>query len=93
MNQYRIIVKCQAGFLTVVDIHANSPLDCLRRFKSNAVHTIEEKHGENYLTVFTLKGTKVLIASKDIYESGDIQKHWSKTNMLQIRKPITEYTV
>jgi hypothetical protein len=92
MKQYRIIIKCKAGFLTVVDRVAESPLQCLKTFFPSAIQTIEEKYAENYLTVFALKGSKVLIASKDIYESGEIQKHWSKTNMFQIQKPVTEYS-
>jgi hypothetical protein len=91
MNQYRVIIKCQAGFLTIVDKTANSPLDCLKSFHLKAVQSIEEKHGENYFTVFALKGTKVYIASRDIYESRLIQNYWSKTEMNRVSKPVTEY--
>jgi hypothetical protein len=91
MNNYRIIIKCQAGFFTIVDKQSLSPLDCLKSFKLHAVHSIEEKHGENYFNVFALKGPRVIIASKDIYESRLIQTYWSKTDMQRISKPVTEY--
>jgi hypothetical protein len=90
-NDYRVVIKCQAGFLTVVDVKANNSLECLQRFQPKFVQTIEEKHGENYFTVFALKGPRVHIASKEIYESRMIQYHWSKTDMNRIGKPVTEY--
>jgi hypothetical protein len=90
-NDYRVIIKCQAGFLTIVDVKADSPLECLKRFQPKAVQSIEEKHGENFFTVFALKGPRVYIASKDIYESNMIQYNWYKTDMKRIGKPVTEY--
>jgi len=90
-NDYRVVIKCQAGFLTIVDVKANSPLECLKRFQPKAVQSIEEKHGENYFTVFALKGPRVYIASKDIYESNMIQYNWYKTDMKRIGKPVTEW--
>ena len=90
-KDYRVVIKCQAGFLTIVDVKANNSLECLQRFKPKFVQTIEEKHGEKYFTVFALKGSRVLIASTEIYESRMIQYHWSKTEMNRIVKPVTEY--
>ena len=90
MNNYRIIIKCQAGFFTIVDKKSETPLSCLRSFKPNSVHSIEEKHGENYFTVFALKGPRVYIASKDIYESHTIQNYYPKTDINSIGKPTTE---
>ena len=92
-RQYRVVIKCQGGFFTVVDKSAFSPLDCLRSFKLKAVHTIEEKSetSENYFTVFALKGSSVIIASRDIYESRFIQNYWPKSDMKRISKPVTEY--
>jgi hypothetical protein len=91
MKNYRVIIKCQGGFFTIVDKQSQSPLDCLKSFKLHAVHSIEEQHGEHYFTVFALKGPRVHISSKDIYESRLIQSYWSKTDMKRIGKPVTEY--
>ena len=91
MKNYRVIIKCQGGFFTIVDKQSQSPLDCLRSFKLHAVHSIEEQHGEYFFTVFALKGPRVHIASTDIYESRLIQTYWSKTDMKRIGKPVTEY--
>jgi hypothetical protein len=91
MKNYRVIIKCQAGFFTIVDKKSQSPLDCLKSFKLHAVHSIEEQHGENFFNVFALKGPRVIIASTDIYESRLIQTYWSKTDMKRISKPVTEY--
>jgi hypothetical protein len=93
MKQYRVVIKCQGGFFTVVDKRSQSLLDCLKSFKLNAVHTIEEKSdsSEHYFTVFALKGSKVHIASSDIYESRLIQSYWPKTEINRIGKPVTEY--
>jgi hypothetical protein len=93
MKNYRIVIKCQGGFFTVVDKKSHSPYDCLKSFKPKAVHTIEEKSetGEHYFTVFALKGSSVIIASKDIYDSHMIQNYWPKSDMKRIGKPVTEY--
>ena len=90
MNNYRIIIKCQAGFFTIVDKKSTNPYQCLISFRIGAVHTIEEKHGDNYFTVFALKGPRVCIASIDIYESNIIQNYYPKTKMNSINKPVTE---
>ena len=93
MKNYRVIIKCQAGFFTVVDKKASSPLMCLQSFKMKAVHTIEEKSetSENYFTVFALKGNKVTVASTDIFQSRLIQNYWPSTEIGRVSKPVTEY--
>lgn len=91
MNQYRVVIKNKAGFLSIVDKQASSPYACLTSFHMGVVHTIEEKHGENYFTVFTLKGPRVYIASKDIYESSIIPNYYPKTDIKRVGKPVTEY--
>jgi len=90
MNHYRIITKCKAGFFTVTENKHNTPLDCLRSFHPGVVHTIEEKHGNNFFTVFALKGPRVFIASNDIFISSYISNYFPKTNMHSIVKPVTE---
>jgi hypothetical protein len=90
MKNYRIIVKCQGGFLTIAERKSNSPLDCLKSFGCKNVYTIEEQSGEYYFTVFALKGSSVLIASSDIIESRLIQTYYPKTNIHGIHKPVTE---
>lgn len=90
MNQYRIVIKCTAGFFTVVEKKSESPLSCLQSFHHGVVHTIEEKHGNTFLTVFALKGPRVYIASIDIFKSSYISNNYPKTDMYSIAKPVTE---
>jgi len=92
-KDYRVVIKCQAGFLTVVDCQANSPLECLQRFQPKYVLTIEERYEQSntWFTVFTLKGPRVHVASTDIYKSNMIKYNWPKTEMNRIGKPVTEY--
>ena len=94
MKNYRIVIKCKAGFLTIVDKKAESPLAALNYFHPKAVLTIEEQtdleHG-TYFTVFALKGSSVTIASTDIYKTNYIQNYHPKTDMKRISKPVTEY--
>jgi hypothetical protein len=92
-KSYRVIIKCQGGFLTIVDCKDNSPLECLQRFQAKYVLTIEEQYEQTdtWFTVFTLKSGKVHIASSDIYKSFPIKYHWPKTEMNRIGKPVTEY--
>ena len=90
MNQYRIVIKNKAGFFSVVEKKSDSPLSCLQSFHPGVIHTIEEKHGNNFLTVFALKGPRVYIASQDIFKSSHISNYYPKTNMRSIAKPVTE---
>jgi len=93
MKNYRIVIKCQAGFFKIVEHKSSSPLNCLKAFNLKAVHAIEEQYDESeyYFTVFSLKGSSVHIASKDIVESGIIQYNWTKTNINNVNKPVTEW--
>ena len=93
---YRAIVKVQAGFLTVVDdlgIEANwgrqawnSGYEVFRNFKKGALQTIQfrAEGGTCWLTVFAVKGKKVILADKEILAEitvGDINGNWYDTNL------------
>jgi len=93
MKNFRIIIKCQAGFLTIVDKQAQSIMDIMKSFITpKVILTIEEKSeiGEYYFTAFATKGAKVYIAAKEIYESRYIQNYWPTTDMNRIGKPANE---
>lgn len=95
-GEYRAIVKCRAGFMTIVDdlgIQANwgrqdwnSAMDVFRGFKKGALQTIQFKaEGTNsWLTVFARKANKVILMDKQMFmdmKVGDINQDWSNTNL------------
>jgi hypothetical protein len=95
-GEYRAIVKCRAGFMTIVDdlgIQANwgrqdwnSAMDVFRNFKKGALQTIQFKaEGTNsWLTVFARKANKVILMDKQMFmdmKVGDINQDWSNTNL------------
>jgi hypothetical protein len=94
MKNFRIIIKCQSGFLTIVDKKTESVMDIMKSFITpKTILTIEQKSeaSDNYFTVFATKGSKVHIASKEIYDSNYIQSYWPTTDMNRIGKPVTEW--
>ncbi len=93
---YRAIVKVQAGFHTVVDdlgLEANwgkkqwnSGIEVFRNFKKGALQTIQFKAegGNHWLTVFAMKGKKVVLIDEEILAEitvGDINSAWYNTNL------------
>lgn len=95
-GEYRAIVKCRAGFMTIVDdlgIQANwgrqnwnSAMDVFRNFQKGALQTIQFKaEGTNsWLTVFARKANKVILMDKQMFmdmKVGDINQDWSNTNL------------
>ena len=94
MKNFRIIIKCQSGFLTIVDKKTESVMDIMKSFITpKTILTIEEKSevSDNHFTVFATKGSKVLIAAKEIYDSKYIQTYWPTTDMNRINKPVNEW--
>jgi hypothetical protein len=96
MKNFRIVIKCKAGFLTIVDKRAESVMDIMKSFITpKVILTIEEKSeiSEHYFTAFATKGTKVYIAAKEIYDSHFIQNYWPTTDMNRIGKPANEQVI
>lgn len=97
---YRAIVKCQAGFMTVVDDLGiqnnwgkkqwNKAIDVFRGFKKGALQTIEfQAEGTtHWLTVFARTGKTVKLMDIQLFldmEVGDINQDWSSTNLYSQR--------
>ena len=97
---YRAVVKCQAGFMTVVDDIGiqnnwgrqewNSAIDVFRGFKKGALQTIQFKSEESthWATVFARKGLKVQFMDIQLFtdmEVGDINQNWSNSNLYSQR--------
>jgi len=79
-GKYRVIVKCQAGFLTTSVIETSSALNALRSYKPKALQSIariKEADGQEFdITVFARSGKKVWIAEGMLEEItvGDINQ-------------------
>jgi len=57
---YRVITKCQAGFMVSSDIQANSAIQAFRRYKPKAIQSIAFLlNGGHPITVFARNGKKV----------------------------------
>ena len=85
-GKYRVITKCQAGFLITSVVEADSAINALRRYKIKAVHTIArikevEGLGERDFTVYARTGKKVWVAEEMLVEFtvGDINQDLYKT--------------
>ena len=85
-GKYRVITKCQAGFLITSVIEADSAIQALRRYNAKAVHTIArikevEGLGERDFTVYARAGKKVWVAEEMLVEFtvGDINQYLYKT--------------
>ena len=85
-GKYRVITKCQAGFLITSVVEAESAIQAFRRYNAKAVHTIArikevEGLGERDFTVFARAGKKVWIAEEMLAEFtvGDINQDLYKT--------------
>jgi hypothetical protein len=79
-GKYRVITKCQAGFMVTSVIEASSALNALRSYKPKALQSIaciKEMDGvEHNITVFARSGKKVWIAEGMLEEItvGDINQ-------------------
>ena len=57
---YRVITKCQAGFMVSSDIEANSAIQAFRRYKPKAIQSIAFLNSTGYpITVYARNGKKV----------------------------------
>ena len=57
---YRVITKCQAGFMVSSEIEANSAIDAFRRYKPKAIQSIAFLLESGYpITVYARAGKKV----------------------------------
>lgn len=57
---YRVITKCQAGFMVSSDVQANSAIQAFRRYKPKAIQSIAFLlNGGHPITVFARNGKKV----------------------------------
>jgi hypothetical protein len=84
-GKYRVITKCQAGFLITSVVEADSAINALRRYKIKAVHTIarvkEVAGKEHDFTVYARSGKKIWV-EKDMlaeFTVGDINQDLYKT--------------
>ena len=85
-GKYRVITKCQAGFLITSVVEADSAINALRRYHIKAVHTIArikevEGLGERDFTVYARSGKKIWV-EKDMladFTVGDINQDLYKT--------------
>ena len=85
-GEYRAIVKCRAGFMTVCENAGSSAIDMFRGFKKGSLQSIQfkAKDSDNWLTVFARKAKKVVLMDKQMFmdmEVGDINQNWSDTNL------------
>ena len=86
-GNYRAIVKCQAGFMTVSDCRgAISAIDAFRCYSQKGLQTIQfnPEGSEHWFTVFARKGKNVHSMDESMFmemKVGDINQEWSRTNL------------
>jgi len=92
-GSYRIVYKCQAGFLSIAESQYNDdmanehgPASLLSCWKKGHLQTIQFKaEGGNYwLTVFARKGKKIVVIDQDILKGltvGTINSFFIDTNL------------
>jgi len=85
-GKYRVITKCQAGFMVTSVVEASSALNALRRYKMKAVQAIARikdvaNIGEHDFTVYARTGKKVWIEENMLAEMtvGDINQSLTNT--------------
>ena len=84
---FRSVVKVKAGFFTIVEaINPANVMSVFNGFKKGALQTIEFKceGSEIWLTVFALKGKKVMVVDEDILMNvtvGDINSTFLNTEL------------
>ena len=79
---YRVITKCQAGFMVSSDVQANSAIQVFRRYKPKAIQSIAFLLNGGYpVTVFARNGKKVWASECFLSEVtvGDINQDLSNT--------------
>jgi len=85
-GKYRVITKCQAGFMVTSVVDATSAINALRRYKMKAVQAIARikdvaNIGERDFTVYARTGKKVWIEENMLAEMtvGDINQDLHNT--------------
>ena len=85
-GKYRVITKCQAGFMVSSVKQAKSAIDVFRSYKIKAVHSIArvidmERIGEQDFMVYARTGKKVWIEENMLAEMtvGDINQSLTNT--------------
>ena len=85
-GKYRVITKCQAGFMVASVVEASSAINALRRYKIKAVQAIARikdiaNIGERDFTVYARTGKKVWVEENMLAEMtvGDINQDLHNT--------------
>ena len=81
-GKYRVIVKCQAGFMATSTTEAESVIEVFRRYKLKSVHSIAKVINDDFdSTVYARVGKKIWIAEGLLVEIkvGDINQDLYKT--------------
>jgi hypothetical protein len=80
---YRVITKCQAGFMCSSDVEAHSPIGAFRRFKAKAIQSIAYITKYGPITVFARSGKKVWASREFLSEVtvGDINQSLTNTGL------------
>ena len=92
-GSYRIVYKCQAGFMSIGETKYNDdmanehgPASLLSSWKKGSLQTIQfmAEGGQFWLTVFARKGKKIVVIDEDILEGltvGTINSFFIDTNL------------
>lgn len=79
---YRVITKCQAGFMVSSEVEAGSPIEAFRRYKPKAIQSIAFLlNGGHPITVFARTGKKVWATEQILSEMtvADINQELTNT--------------
>ena len=79
---YRVITKCQAGFMVSSEVEAGSPIEAFRRYKAKAIQSIAFMlNGGHPITVYARTGKKVWATEQILSEMtvGDINQDLTNT--------------
>jgi hypothetical protein len=79
---YRVITKCQGGFMVTSDIEADAPINAFRRYKAKAIQSIAFiLDGGHPITVYARNGKKVWASEGFLSDVtvGDINQDLSNT--------------
>ena len=92
-GSYRIVYKCQAGFLRIAETQYNDdmanehgPAQLLSSWKKGSLQTIQfmAEGGQYWLTVFARKGKKIVVIDEEILKGltvGIINSYFIDTNL------------
>jgi hypothetical protein len=88
-GNFRTIVKCRAGFMTVEQVYSFKDarvIDVFRSYHQKSLQTIQyqPKGHDGWFTVFARKGKKVICMDEELFMTmkvGDINQEWSDTNL------------